>query len=249
MGNGYIKLYRQINDNELLANDNTCWVVFTRLLLKVDRQTGTWVSGRKKMAAEFNLTEGALRGALERLRTQQMISQQSTSKKTVFTICNWSKYNQQLTSNEPQSNKHLATKQEERRKNNTTNVVSSNSTSELTSPDSSARLEEKAGSDAASARLAPLHRQICQIFGKNPERYALTDKRRRTLKTRLQHFSEGDIVKACANIAASAWHMGENDRGWVADPYWCLSSREKCEEWLNRATQEQTIASINLAEV
>lgn len=94
MEKGYIKLYRAIDDNELLANDNTCYVVFGKLLTHADRFTGTYTTGRFKLATLCNLKPTTLYAALKRLESSTMIRQVSDNRKTTIYICNWSKYQQ-----------------------------------------------------------------------------------------------------------------------------------------------------------
>lgn len=79
-----------------------------------------------------------------------------------------------------------------------------------------------------------LHNEICSIFNKNPNTYKFSDKRKKVLKTRLKDCGRENIIKSCKNLSKSEFHMGKNDRKWVAEPYWVLSSYEKCEEWANK---------------
>lgn len=94
MEKGYVKLYRAIDDNELLANDNTCYIVFSKLLTHADRFTGTYKTGRFKLAALCNLKPTTLYAALKRLESSTMIRQQSDNKMTTIYICNWGTYQQ-----------------------------------------------------------------------------------------------------------------------------------------------------------
>jgi hypothetical protein len=85
-----------------------------------------------------------------------------------------------------------------------------------------------------NVELNNLHEEICSIFNRNSNSYKLTDKRKKMLKSRLKDTGRENIISACKSIKKSEFHMGKNDRGWVADPYWCLSSYEKAEEWSNK---------------
>lgn len=95
MEKGYVKLYRAIDDNELLANDNTCYVVFGKLLTHADRFNGSYKTGRFKLAALCNMKPTTVYAALKRLESMTMIRQQSDNQMTTIHICNWSKYQQQ----------------------------------------------------------------------------------------------------------------------------------------------------------
>lgn len=94
MEKGYVKLYRSIDENELLANDNTCYVVFGKLLTHADRYTGTYRTGRFKLAALCNMKPTTVYAALKRLESSTMIRQVSDNRMTTVHICNWQKYQQ-----------------------------------------------------------------------------------------------------------------------------------------------------------
>lgn len=118
MERGFVKLYRSIDQNELLENDNTAFIVFLKLLLRVDRRTGTYTTGRKKLANMCNLNPNTLYSALKRLEASTIIQQQSNTTSTTISICNWWKYQQDdnKTSNVRQS--AVNTKQEKKEKEN-----------------------------------------------------------------------------------------------------------------------------------
>lgn len=114
MERGYVKLWRSIDQNELLENDNTAWVVFTKLLVRVDRKTGSYTTGRKKLANICNLNPNTLYSALKRLEASTILQQQSNKVSTTITICNWWTYQQDVNkmSNDRQST--VNTKQEKK---------------------------------------------------------------------------------------------------------------------------------------
>ncbi len=210
MERGFIKLWRSIDQNELLENDNTALVVFIKLLLKCNRTDGTLVTGRKKLANICNLNPNTLYSALKRLETSTMIQQRSNNVSTTIRICNWSKYQQGINSSSTVRRVAINTIQE-REIEIDTKVSKSNSN-----------------------ELKSLHEEICAVFSKNPERYKLLPARRKTLSIRMKDAGRENIIKACTAVSKSDWHMGDNDRGWIADPYWCLSSAEKTETWANK---------------
>lgn len=116
MERGYIKLYRAIDQNELLENDNTALVVFIKLLTRVDRRTGTYRTGRFKLAHLCNLRPSTLRDALKRLEVAKVIRQQSDSRATTIYICNWAKYQQNDDSSPSTQRRFDDTKQEKKEK-------------------------------------------------------------------------------------------------------------------------------------
>lgn len=107
-----MKLYRSIDQNELLENDNTAYVVFTKLLTRVDRRTGAYRTGRIKFAHICNLRPSTLRDALKRLEAATMLRQESDSKATTIYICNWWKYQQDDDSRPSADRQATDTKQE-----------------------------------------------------------------------------------------------------------------------------------------
>ena len=124
MERGYVKLYRAIDQNELLENDNTALVVFIKLLTRVDRRTGSYKTGRFKLAHLCNLRPSTLRDALKRLEAATVIRQQSDSRATTIYICNWSKYQQGDDSSPSAERRFDDTKQEKKEKENIDTNVS-----------------------------------------------------------------------------------------------------------------------------
>ena len=88
----YIKMYRALLDHSLLANDNTAYIVFTKVLLKANWKTGTYRTGRKKLGLLTNLKDTTAWQALKRLENDGALTLVSTGRFTDITICNWWKY-------------------------------------------------------------------------------------------------------------------------------------------------------------
>lgn len=124
MDNGFIKLHRSIEQNELLMNDNTAFVVFTRLLLLVDWRTGKFVTGRNKLAVQFNLNPATLYSALKRLESSSMLQLHSNSSSTTIYICNWHKYQQRINSSSSDGHQSVNTIQEEEKEEDIDTKVS-----------------------------------------------------------------------------------------------------------------------------
>jgi len=136
MQRGYIKIWRKIEDNGLLQVPNT-FALFMHILLNAthrDRNLGTpngvielkrgqYVSGRIELASKLKQTEQQIRTSLKRLVDMQILTIESTNRYSIYTIENYSKYqdelppfnqqnNQQTTSNQPADNQQITTKQE-----------------------------------------------------------------------------------------------------------------------------------------
>lgn len=120
MNNGWIKSYRSINQHELLANDNSAFIVFMKLLHQVDKTTGKYTTGRFKLAELTNLKPTTAWDALKRLEKHKMAVIKSDNKKTTVYICNWHKFqatNDNSAVNKPSTNRQqTVTKQEERKR-------------------------------------------------------------------------------------------------------------------------------------
>jgi hypothetical protein len=132
MSQGWVSLYRKIMDWEWYKDANTCRV-FIHLLLKANHKSGAWkgvplsagqfITGRKVLAQELDLTEAEIRTALKHLKMSNEITIKTTSQFSIITINKWNEYqqnDQHLTSKEPTKNQRLATN------NNVNNVNNEN---------------------------------------------------------------------------------------------------------------------------
>ncbi|WP_442679781.1 hypothetical protein ACSBM8_00820 [Sphingomonas sp. ASY06-1R] len=63
----------------------------------------------------------------------------------------------------------------------------------------------------------------------------LTPRRRQSLKARLREHGAQAVLEAIANLAASPFHCGRNDRGWRASLGWLLTSPENFQKMLELA--------------
>lgn len=136
MEQGYIKLYRSINQNDLLDYDNNCYIVFTKLLTRCDRMTGSYRTGRNRLAAICNMKPSTVRDALNRLEAATMIRQQADSKATTIYICNWWKYQQDDDSKPTAARQQTDTKQEERKRSKDTKVSNNKALASRKTPSS-----------------------------------------------------------------------------------------------------------------
>jgi DNA-binding transcriptional regulator YhcF (GntR family) len=111
MNEGWVKLHRRLNENDLLT-DTTALGVFIWLLINVDRKTGSMKIGRFWLAKTLSLNPNTLYKALKRLEKKyKMVTQSSNSQFTKISLVNWSKYqsgnsvgNNQVTTGEQPSN-------------------------------------------------------------------------------------------------------------------------------------------------
>ncbi len=136
MQRGYVKVWRKIEDSGLIQLPNTL-ALFMHLLLNathktrkvgtptgvIELQRGQYISGRIELAGRLKQTEQQIRTSLKRLEELEIITIKSTNKFSVYTIENYSKYqdeqladnqqnNQQETNKQPTDNQQTTTKQE-----------------------------------------------------------------------------------------------------------------------------------------
>jgi hypothetical protein len=140
MNRGYVKVWRKLEDSGLLQMHSTL-ALFMYLLLKASHKScrvgmtelkrGQYISGRHKLAEAIGVTERQARTCLDRLHELNILTSESTNHFTIYTIVNYSEYqddqsdsdqqiDQQATSKRPTSdqlatsdrplNKHLNTK-------------------------------------------------------------------------------------------------------------------------------------------
>ena len=218
MNDGWIKLHRNSMENNIFIHDPTAWHIFEYLLLVSDRKTGNRETGRFQIAEILHIKSTTVYQALKRLEKCKMIDITSNNKYSVIHICNFSKYQ---SSNDSYDDNKLTT---DRQQND--NKMTLNKKKEV-------RIKNNSNVELLS-QYQPLHENICKLFSKNINQYKLTDKRKKILATRLKDTGEENIIKACDALSKSSFHMGDNARNWIADPYWCLQSVEKAEEWSNK---------------
>ena len=104
-----------------------------------------------------------------------------------------------------------------------------------------------------SAELDRFHDFVCNLFEKDKTRFKLTTLRKQKLKLRLKELGEKRLRQAFINIANSAFHRGDNARGWKVDddPYWVTSSAEKAEKWANMTNTQKDFGDrqVSIAEL
>lgn len=118
MSERWIKVHQKFVDWEWYKDTNTK-VVFLHCLLKanwkdgkyqgIDIPRGSFVTGRKKLAKELNLTEQQIRTTLEHLKSTNELTIKTTNQFSIITINNYEMYqqnnqqlNQQSTNEQPQ---------------------------------------------------------------------------------------------------------------------------------------------------
>jgi hypothetical protein len=124
MSKGYIKLWRQILDSEMLKDHKLC-VFWIWCILKASHKKhkvtvgrhevqllpGQFVFGRKKASEELNISEQSIRTIINFLKKTEKITIKPTNKFSIITIINWDIYQSEnrkttskVTSNQPTPN-------------------------------------------------------------------------------------------------------------------------------------------------
>lgn len=91
MAKGWIKLHRQLLDNIDLMHDDKAFMLFTILLLKANPKGQALISMRG-LAKELRWDHTTLFRATQRLQKYEITQRSTQHRKTLITICNWSKY-------------------------------------------------------------------------------------------------------------------------------------------------------------
>lgn len=222
MNGGWIKLHRQVLNNEIFRHDPTAWRVFEVLLLLADKNKAEWSGGLYQLTGFTGIKKDALYKAVKRLENAKMVTRRVNSKYTVYRICKWADFQGSETS--------LVNAEYTESKNKVKTEYNSNKNKEVRS---------KNNTKSNSNELRPLHSWICELFSKDESKFLLSDKRKLKLKLRLNELGEDRLKQAFQAVSNSKFHRGDNDRGWKVDtdPYWLLSSYERAEQWAEKYSQ------------
>lgn len=104
---GFVKLYKSMAFSDL-ADDNNAFAVFTRMLMmahhednfasirfggrRVYLKRGEFSASMSELCDFFRMSPSTLRGVISRLENDERISKRTDRQKTIFTICNYAKY-------------------------------------------------------------------------------------------------------------------------------------------------------------
>ncbi len=106
MDRGYIKTYRSMLDNPVICKDSDYFAVWMYLLLnathkeksmifqgeKITLYPGQLITGRKRLADSFHISESKIQRILKAFEKDGQISQQTGNRNRLITILNWGKY-------------------------------------------------------------------------------------------------------------------------------------------------------------
>jgi hypothetical protein len=233
MNDGYVRLWRKINDNQFLAHDNNAYLVFVKLLTLVNWKTGSYDTGRFKFSEITNLNPNTLYKVLIRLEDNGLVTLTSNNRYSTITICNWKHYQADGNST---SNNPVTTR--EHHGNNTVTLYK-----EL-------RIKNK---ELKKNNISPPFRDVLEIFDYYVQCFGvngnakLSDLRKKKIRLRLKDAGKELILKAIKNLSESPFHMGDNDRGWKADIDFIVRSYEQVEKYANMDSVNGNIPSAEEA--
>lgn len=88
---------------------------------------------------------------------------------------------------------------------------------------------------------------IISVFNQaTSKNYSPTDKRCKLIADRLRSYPSEQLEKAARNIALSPFHMGKNDRNWMADPDWLFRNDENVDKMLNLEIKQEKKEPVRL---
>lgn len=135
-------MHRKVIDNPIVCKDSDYFAVWMYLLLNATHKDvqvifngkktilhpGQLITGRKKIALKFGLSESKVRRILNELENDQQIDRQISTKNTLITIVNWDIYqnsdqqnDQQVTNKRPTSDQQVTTNKNEKKEKNDKN--------------------------------------------------------------------------------------------------------------------------------
>lgn len=211
-GETYIKLFRSTLDNGFLMSDNNAYIVFTKLLMAVDKGSGSYITGRYALAELCNLPPSTVRDVLKRLQKNGMILVKPDYKKSVIHICNWNKYQSKpVTSpsearHQPVQSTTLNKNKEIRTKNNTSN------------------------SDKEKEEIDSLNKIM------DGGKLRVYDDYLSNYRQRRRHFTYEELSAAASSIAASPHMMGKNPESKkYATVEYLLRNNKNVDKWLTES--------------
>ncbi|MBF0229172.1 MAG: hypothetical protein HQK63_06215 [Desulfamplus sp.] len=187
MHRGYIKIWRKIEDADIIKNHKLCsfwlWCLVKashkeKTIMvgyqEVVLQAGQFIFGRNKAMQETNLTTQEVRTCLKNLKKQKKITIKPTNKFSIITIMNWDTYqqdntttnqqsNQPLTNKEPTTNQQLTTNKNEKNDKNEKNEKNKEKINKKENP-THAELKAYLESKVASLPLSVFKNKILDFF-------------------------------------------------------------------------------------
>ncbi len=111
---GWIKLHRKILDNGIIKRDHNAYILFSIILLSVDKSTGKLDTGRFLLSDLSGLNPNTVYAVLKRLEKKwQMITLTPNNKYTIINVRNWAKYQETENLITQSDNNKITTRQQQ----------------------------------------------------------------------------------------------------------------------------------------
>lgn len=212
MNDGYIKLHRAILEWEWYDDPNTMRV-FIHLLLNAQWEDsryhgyevpkGSLVIGRKKLAEELEITERAVRTALNHLKSTNEVTIKVTNRFSIVTIVNWAKYQGRDDENDQQNDQQ-----------NDQRVTNKRPATDHIKEYKNIRNKE------IYIKVQNLYNELCPKLHKCK---SITKNRVDLINNILDAFTDEEIKDLFNKANNNLWLTGENDRRWKADFDWLMN--------------------------
>lgn len=115
-------------------------------------------------------------------------------------------------------------------------------------PENISEIKKEVSKDTSKERKLSLAYQFKEFMETFNERlgskYQVTSGRREKYRLRRKTYSQEDLLQALENMVADKFYLGENDRGWRANPDFFLRSDEKVDEFLNKKQKAGMLSKL-----
>lgn len=220
---GYIKLHRQLQDclvwDDKPFNMGAAWVDLLLLANHEDKETifdkkpilvkrGQRITSVRILSDRWGWGNEKTLKFLRILESQNMITRDTNSRRTLITIVNYDIYQGEddncrtQTEQKPNTNRTLAEHSPSTNKNDK-NDKNDNNDNNIT-----------------SMSVVEKYNEICVSF---PKCIKLTDKRKQAINARLKKYTFYEIVRAFELMEKSDFLKGANNRNWNADFDWIMN--------------------------
>jgi len=223
---GHIHLARKILESNLCPKGKfsrfEAWIY---LLLKanglpkrwqgIDIERGSFITSQVKLSLEWGWSLGNTNKFLKWLKSESRIETKPTNKFTLIKILKYNKYN---SFNESKSETKVKAKE-----NQSESKVKQHNKDNKDNKDNNIHVE-----------IQRIYDFYVSSFNKNSNTYKLTPLRKKKISMRLKDAGIDLLLKAIKNTSKSAFHRGDNDRGWEADLDFIIRSYEQVERFANQ---------------
>lgn len=245
---GFIKLHYKIQESDIWE-DNTALVVFLKMIglahyednftsirfrgSQRHLKRGEFASTVSELSSEIGVPVGTLRKVLDRLEKSGRIVQSADNRQTIFSICNYAKY-QDTADKQPGKQAGKQPDKQPGKQPGKPNRGLKDNKDNKEKKDYNVKLP-----DGNSIDKKNLFDELVVSLGYS--KAILTGSRLTKLKARLNQFSPDQLKDVAKKIADDPFMQGENNHGKRYGTIdYLLRNDEKIDEWLNRDDKKIT---------